>query len=143
MTAKNWSEALRDGAISGAIAGAATAAIAALRGARDSGSAIAPINATSHVLHGEGAADVTHVDLEHTAVGFPIHVGSAMLWATLYERAFGSAADRGDVGRALAGGLAVSALAYVTDYHAVPKRFTPGWEERVSPVSAASRAAEG
>jgi hypothetical protein len=30
------------------------------------------------------------------------------------------------------GGAGVSALAYVTDYHVVPKRLTPGWEERVS-----------
>lgn len=132
MTTKSWSEAFRDGAVSGAIAGAATAAVAAVRGARDSGSAIAPINATSHVLHGEKAAAVTHVDLEHTGVGLPIHIGSAMLWATLYERAFGTAADRGEVGKAFAGGFAVAALAYVTDYHAVPKRLTPGWEERVS-----------
>lgn len=132
MALKGWSEALRDGAVSGAIAGAATAAVASLCGARDSGSAIAPINATSHVVHGREAADATHIDLKHTGIGFPVHVGSAMLWATLYERAFGSAADRGNLGQALAGGYAVAALAYLTDYHAVPKRLTPGWEERVS-----------
>jgi len=132
MTTKTWSEALRDGVISGGIAGAATAAVAAWCGLRETGSAVAPINATSHVVHGEEAAGVTRVDLAHTGIGLPIHVGSAMLWATLYERMFGAAADRGEIGKALAGAYAVSALAYLTDYHAVPKRLTPGWEERVS-----------
>lgn len=137
MTLKSWSQALRDGVSSGAIAGAATAAVAAICGARESGSAIAPINATSHVVHGPEAGDVTHVDLAHTGIGLPVHVGSAVLWATLYERAFGGAADRGEVGKAFAGGYAIAALAYLTDYHGVPKRLTPGWEERVSGSSLA------
>jgi hypothetical protein len=137
MTAKTWGEALRDGAISGAIAGVATAGVAALCGWRDSGSAIAPINATSHVVHGDEAGSVTGLDLAHTGIGFPVHMGSAMLWATLYERAFGAAADRGETGKALAGGYAIAALAYLTDYHAMPKRLTPGWEERVSGPSLA------
>ena len=42
------------------------------------------------------------------------------------------AADRGQIAKALLGGGTVAALAYVTDYHAVPERLTPGWEERVS-----------
>jgi hypothetical protein len=29
----------------------------------------------------------------------------------------------------------VAAAAYVTDYHVVPKRLTPGWELRISPRS--------
>lgn len=132
MASKSWNDALRDGVLSGAISGAATAAVAALCGARERGSAIAPINATSHILHGPEAGRVTDVDLAHTAVGLPIHVGSAMLWATLYERAFGGAADRGEVGKAIAGGYAIAALAYLMDYHGVPKRLTPGWEHSVS-----------
>lgn len=132
MAHKDWSEALRDALTSGAIAGAATAAVAALCGARESGSAVAPINATSHVVHGDEAGEVTEMDVSHTGLGFGIHAGSAMLWAALYEKAFGAAADRGEIGKALAGGYAVAALAYLTDYHGVPKRLTPGWEERVS-----------
>ncbi len=137
MASKSWNDALRDGVLSGAIAGAATAAVAALCGIRERGSAIAPLNASSHILHGPDAGRVTDVDLEHTAVGLPIHVGSAMLWATLYERAFGGAADRGEVGKALAGGYAIAALAYLVDYHGVPKRLTPGWEHSISGGSVA------
>jgi hypothetical protein len=57
------------------------------------------------------------------------------LWASIYERHFGAAANRGRIGKAIAGSGAVAAAAYVTDYHVVPKRFTPGWETRPSPRS--------
>lgn len=130
--AKSWDDALRAAAWSGAIAGAATAAVAALMGKRESGSAIAPINATSHVVHGSSAGAVMSIDASHTGLGAAIHLGSAMFWAALYERAFGETADRGDAVGAFAGGAAVAGLAYLTDYHAVPKRLTPGWEQRIS-----------
>lgn len=134
---KSWGEALHDGIVSGTIAGLATAATAAICGARESGSAVAPVNATSHVLFGEEAGTVEGIDAKHTPLGFAIHMGSAIFWATLYEKAFGAAADRGDVTKAFAGGKAVASLAYLTDYHAVPKRLTPGWEERISAGSLA------
>jgi hypothetical protein len=58
-----------------------------------------------------------------------------VFWASFYEKFFGRAADRGDVGTALLGGGLVAAAAYVTDYHVVPKRLTPGWEARISQPS--------
>jgi hypothetical protein len=118
-------------AASGAIACVVTAAAAATVGAFASGSAVAPINATSHVIHGEGAANVTTIDGRHTALGLAINYGASAFWAGLYEAGFGRAAERGEVAKASAGAVAVAALAYVTDYHLVPKRLTPGWEERM------------
>jgi hypothetical protein len=129
---KTWTDAAEDAVVSGSIACAATAAAAAWRGARDGNSAIAPINATSHVLWGPAAADVHVADLKHTASGLLINEGAGVFWAALYERLFGADADKGDVVRAFAGGGIVAAIAYVTDYHLVPKRLTPGWEERIS-----------
>jgi hypothetical protein len=38
----------------------------------------------------------------------------------------------GRLGPSLAAGAATSAIAYVADYHVVPKRFTPGFEKRLS-----------
>jgi hypothetical protein len=116
---------------SGAVVCAATAAAAAAAGARASGSAVAPINATSHVVHGPSAARVRTVDVEHTALGLAINFGASAFWAGLYEAAFGRAAEKGELAKASAGAAAVAALAYVTDYHLVPKRLTPGWEERM------------
>jgi hypothetical protein len=94
----------------------------------DSGSAVAPINATSHVVYGAEAGDVVALDWKHTMLGLAINAGASVFWATLYERLFGRAV----VGRSLLGGGVVAALAYFVDYHLMPKRLTPGWEERVS-----------
>lgn len=118
-------------AVSGAVACAVTAAAAAAAGARSSGSAVAPINAISHVLYGSRAARVRRVDASHTATGLAINYGASTFWAGIYEAAFGRAAERGELAKAAAGAAAVAALAYVTDYHLVPKRLTPGWEERM------------
>ena len=38
---------------------------------------------------------------------------------------------KGDVTATLLSGAAVSALAYLTDYHVVPSRLTPGFEKRL------------
>jgi len=129
---KTWTDVAQDAVVSGSVACAATAAMAAWRGTRDGNSAMAPINATSHVLWGPSAADVHVADLKHTASGLLINEGAGVFWAALYERLFGADADKGNAVRALAGGGIVAAIAYVTDYHLVPKRLTPGWEERIS-----------
>jgi hypothetical protein len=110
----------------------------AAAGARETGSAVAPINATSHVAWGERAGEFEGVDAKHTLLGMLINAGACVFWATFYERYFGRAADRGDVGTALLGGGIVAAAAYVTDYHVVPKRLTPGWEQRISGRSLAA-----
>jgi hypothetical protein len=135
MTSKSWNGALRDALWSGAIAAGAIGVTTAIRGARESGSAIAPINASSHVIFGAEALHTEGPDLKHTPLGELINAGASVFWAVLYEKAFGAAADRGDLGRALAGGAAVAGLAYLTDYHLVPKRLTPGWEARMSQPS--------
>jgi hypothetical protein len=130
--ARNWSEALRRAALSGAVAAGTTSACVALAGARDSGSAVAPLNATSHIAWGESAGKVEKIDARHTLLGMALNFGACVFWATFYERYFGRAAERTAIGTALLGGGAVAAAAYVTDYHVVPKRLTPGWEYRVS-----------
>ena len=129
---KNWSAALRKAALSGAVAAGTTAVCVTLAGKRDSGSAVAPLDATSHIAWGESAGSVETIDTHHTLLGVALHVGACVFWATFYEKYFGRAAERGELGTALLGGGAVAAAAYVTDYHVVPKRLTPGWEYRIS-----------
>jgi hypothetical protein len=125
------SRLLENAVASGALVCAVTAAVAAAAGARSSGSAVAPINAISHVVHGSSAARVRTIDFAHTALGLAINFGASAFWAGIYEAAFGRAAEQGALAKASAGAAAVSGLAYVTDYHLVPKRLTPGWEERL------------
>jgi hypothetical protein len=124
---------LRDALITGSIACVATLAAAALLGKRERGSAVAPINATSHILWGEEDAARARVpDIKHTVPGVALNEGACVFWAAFYEKAFGHRAERGDVAAAVAGGGAIAALAYLVDYHLVSKRLTPGWELQLS-----------
>jgi hypothetical protein len=129
---KTWQQALRDSALPGALAAAATAATAAGRGRADSASALAPLNAVSHFLWGDRAAHVRRATLKETGIGVAVNSAASVFWATVFQKLFGEAVERRGVPAALLGGAAVAGLAYLTDYHLVPKRLTPGYEKRVS-----------
>ena len=111
---------------------ASVAALALL--ARAEGRAGAqPLNATSHWLHGPGAADVAQVDLAHTGVGLATHAAATLFWAAVWAAW---------PGRRRPGAWAVAALAALVDYTVTPRRFTPGWELVLSrPAMAAAYAA--
>jgi hypothetical protein len=129
---RSWQQAVEKGVLPGILAGAATSIVAALRGRSDSGSALAPINAPSHVVWGDRAATVERATWRHTALGYLINTGAGVFWASVFQKLFARAAARRGVVGALAGGAATAAIAYLTDYHLVPKRLTPGYEKRVS-----------
>ena len=136
---KTWEQSAKDALISGTAAGVATAFAAAALSRAEGGTAAAPINAVSHILWGdEQAAAQDGWTLDHTAAGFGLNHGASVFWAGLYEKLFGEAAERGDVVQAVAGGFVVAGIAYVTDYHLVPKRLTPGYELRLSGRSLAA-----
>jgi hypothetical protein len=119
--------------VSGTIAALATASAAAFAGRRETGSYAAPLNATSHILWGETAAVRNRATLKYTGTGLLLTHAAAVFWAMLYEKLFGrSAAAPPSPVAALAGAALVSAGAYLTDYHLVPQRLTPGYERRVS-----------
>jgi hypothetical protein len=115
--------------ISGAFAAAAVTVVASLATRRATGSSAAALNATSHFLWGERAARQDDFSAKYTATGFMTNFGASVFWALFYE-ALGRRRRRGSA-RALRDGALVSALAYVVDYHVVPKRLTPGFELRL------------
>lgn len=131
---------------SGTAAGLATAATAAIAGKRETGSFAAPLNATSHIIWGEEAARQGKASLKYTLSGFLLNHGATIFWASLYERLMRGGVDDGrrrrisrlspdelgPVGKPLAEAAGVAAAAYLIDYHAIPKRFTPGFEKRLS-----------
>lgn len=129
---------------SGTVSGLATSAVAALAGKRETASYAAPVNATSHILWGDEAARHDSASLKYTASGFLLNHMAAVMWAAVYEKWVAPAVSRWSATRpalaplaATAGGLAVAAGAYVTDYYLVPRRFTPGYEKRLSGQSLA------
>lgn len=125
------------------VATVATTVITSMLGKKEAGSAAAPLNATSHILWGHEAAGQDGVDAKHTAAGAAINAGAMYAWSFVLEGVFGKWVRRGDdvatkIGRAAVAGATVSALAYVTDYYVVPKRLTPGFEKRLSPLALAT-----
>jgi hypothetical protein len=129
---KSWQQALKDSVVTGAVADLAVGAAIAVFGRRDSGSAIAPVNASSHALWGDEAAHVEQITLRHTLPGLLINAGAGIWWALVFQKLFGAASDRHGLPAAVAGGAATAALSYIVDYHLVPRRLTPGWELRIS-----------
>lgn len=129
---KSWQQAMRDSTVPGTLAGAVSLAAVAVQGRRDSGSALAPINASSHVIWGEEAAQVETITARHTLPGLMINIGAGFFWAFTFQKLFGASADRRGTATALAGGAATAALAYTLDYKLLPRRLSPGWEQRIS-----------
>ena len=114
----------------GTLAGLATTATLALLGRRQTGSAAAPINATSHVLWGDEAGTADAVDAKHTVPGVLINGGAGIFWALVREL-LSDRLPRQNRTTAVATGAAVAGLAYLVDYHLIPRRLTPGWELRL------------
>jgi hypothetical protein len=117
--------------LTSAVTSAATTAALFLLSSKDTGHPAAALNATSHILWGDQAAKHDDLDVRHTLVGGLLNAGAMGFWSAVQalfpepRSAFG----------ALRNATVVTALAYVTDYYVVPKRLTPGFEQRLSPKS--------
>ena len=121
--------------LTGAVASATTALATAALGKAEINNAVAPLNAVSHIPWGERAAAEDAASAKFTLTGILLNSAAVTGWAGIHELLFGRYLDRGNLTGALLGGAATSTLAFVTDYYIVPKRFTPGFEKRLSNAS--------
>jgi hypothetical protein len=121
----------------GLLAGLLSTAILLWRGRAETRNAIAPINAISHWFWPDEALRRDDPSLKHTGTGIALHVGSSLLWSTVYgwlrarrraPTALNAAVDA----------AAVTAVAAVVDLAVVPERLTPGFERRLSKPSLAT-----
>jgi hypothetical protein len=122
-------------AVTGAVASAATTLAVAALGQAEDGEAVAPVNAVSHIAWGDEAARQTGVTTKYTLTGVVLNAAAVTSWAVIYHAVLGHALFGGRKITPLSaatGAVATSALAYVTDYHVVPERLTPGFEKRLS-----------
>ncbi len=122
---------MKDTLASGAVATAATTAVAAILGKLEGHGAAAPINAVSHILWGDEAAIPEEADARHTLVGAGLNAAAVTAWAGVHE-ALMPRNDRPSTPHALLAGAATAAVAYMVDYHVVPERLKPGFEKRLS-----------
>ena len=120
----------RTALVAGASASAATTATVALAGLAETGSAWPAVNAISKMVHGNHAPWRNELSWKYTGTGALLNSVAVFSWAAVYALLRGPR-TRTDYPRAVAAGVATSALAYVVDYHVVPDRFTPGFEKRL------------
>jgi hypothetical protein len=124
--------ALRTGLIAGAGASVLSTAALMLAGRHETGSAVAPTNATSHWLWGKESLAADRATLRHTALGYLTHHLAATFWATLYAWLYGNRPIAQSIPAALAGATAAAAFSCVVDYTVTPERLRPGFEHRLS-----------
>lgn len=134
----HWKQALREGAIAGSVASMASAAALLVAGRRENGHAAAPVNAISHWVWDRPALRRDRPSLRHTLVGYLVHHGASIFWATLHARAWGCRPEAKQPGPAVAGAAAAAAVACFVDYRLTPRRLTPGFEHRLSRESLAA-----
>ena len=122
---------IKDTLATGTVATTATNGALALLGKIETGHALGPINAVSHIIWGQEATRENELDVRHTLLGSVLNAVAITGWAGVHELLM-PRRKRPSAPRALLTGAAVSSLAYITDFHVVPKRVTPGFEERLS-----------
>lgn len=135
QTSPFFSQTLCDAAIKSQLVGALTTGAVALCGHIEDGDAVSPVNAISHIAWGDAAFREREPSLKYTGTAIFINQAAIFSWVLLYQILFGRAQKRGEIGKSLAGGALVSALAYLVDYHAVPERLKPGFERHLMPRS--------
>ena len=118
---------LRRALASGSLASVLSTVVVSVWSRHVAGSVPAGTNAASQWVWDRPARHARGWSWRHTAVGYLIHHASSVFWATGYE---GWCARR--PARPLAKAAAVAALAYLVDYHVVPRRLSPGFERRIS-----------
>lgn len=102
-----------------------------LLGRRENGSAVAPLNASSHIVWGDEALRADAPDWKHTAVGQALHHASAFFWGALFEALQARRRVPTPAG-VLTDAAVTTAVAAVVDLKLVPDRLTPGFEKRLS-----------
>ena len=118
------------GLLTGNLAGLASMAALAWQGRWENGSAVAPLNAPSHWLWGDRALRQDGPSWRYTAHGLLIHQASAVMWGVLYERFV--ARPRPGPALQLRDAVVATAAAATVDFVLTPRRFTPGFERRLS-----------
>ncbi|MBK9134609.1 MAG: hypothetical protein IPM15_09835 [Betaproteobacteria bacterium] len=117
---------------SGLLAALLSGAALAWRGQRETGSAAAPVNAIAHWFWPRTAFKEDGVTMRYSGTGLTTHVLSSLFWSGIYTLAR-RARRRPTPANAVADAAAITAVAAAVDLVVVPKRLSPGFEERLSP----------
>lgn len=120
-------DCLISGLAGGVVSHVAVAALSRI----ETGRADLAMHPVSHIAWGDPPESHRGHTRRNWALGAALHHGACFFWATFFEGLFGKRAEH-STPAALTGGATIAAAAYVTDYHLVPDRFTPGFEAHLS-----------
>lgn len=132
---KNWKCAIKDGLASGAAASILSTVALAVRGKADAGNRLSPVNAVSHWIWGDIAAEKRGFQAKYTIPGYLIHHASAVFWAVLLEKYYGHVLDKSSKADTIKAATVATAVACFADYKLTPHRLQPGYEMRLSKTS--------
>lgn len=129
---KTWKRALKDGLVTGGIAGLTSLVVLALGRTGERGEPWGPVNAPSHWIWGDLALVQDGATPRYTATGILVHQAAASFWGVLHERYLGDPEDGKGAGNLLRDAVLTTTVAAVVDLQVVPHRLTPGFQHRLS-----------
>jgi hypothetical protein len=115
----------------GLLAGLLSSAVLLWRSRADTGRPWSAVNAVSHWIWPREALRRNEPTLRHTVTGAVVHVASSVFWAAAYQWLRSRRLHHTPL-NAAADAAAVTALAAVVDLAVVPKRLSPGFEQRLT-----------
>lgn len=124
----DWSRTIRDALVSGSYASVGSTIGLAVAARQAGKPAMQPLNATSHWLNGDAAADIVGIDARHTGVGYATNHAASVFWAVFFEAWLAWRGKPVGPVAMVRDAVVMSAIAAAVDYGPTPKRFTPGWE---------------
>jgi len=127
----NWTNFLIGTLIVGAVATVASTVAVVAATAKERKTPYAGVQAVSHIAYGEKAIGQDNYRPQYFWTGFGLNTGAMLGWAAVFEggRRLLGWNEPSSIGLLAVG---VTVLAYVVDFHVVPKRLTPGFERVVS-----------
>ena len=129
MTLKQLiTQSLTRGLQTGFVLAAATNAAIMLVSDKENGSPWAALNSVAHIIDGDQKEQPTVYSPRESWLGIGVNGTAMCAWGVIYEGALLVTKTKSSVWTALLG----TTVAYLIDYKAVPKQFTPGIEKRLS-----------
>lgn len=134
---EHWKQALGDGIVSGIWAATLSGIVLAACGRCEEGEAAGILSTPSKWVLGDHAAHVPRPGPGQTLVGQLIHTGATVFWAAVFERWRRAQHAPESLGVVAPAAVVTAAAACFGDYCVVPRRFSPGFERRLSRASLA------
>lgn len=92
-----------------------------------------PVHAVSHILFGDKVLHEARFHAKYWVSGFVLNAGAMYGWAVVAELGYlWLSLKAGDLITAVLMAIALTIIAFITDFHIVPKRYTPGFEKVIS-----------